>query len=690
MSDPQTSPVVQEEDLPREVEKRKTWFYECQLRWLNFGMFRGITELDAVRTAKDPFPDRRIDLITEPLFTWGFPAGQIGGHMKNLGPVYLDDQEPVWTPDEGARRGGAFEEGFIGGIDNWLGYKSGKKLADKIAELRKKYEASPFSSLMDSDPDLITFVRKEPAWDMAAPGRSGSMGRAISRAKLAEAKPWLIPELYNAKHIDSRPIDNWIGNLEAFIANFETDLTVASGGAPSGQILGDALDGEAYRTWIKFLIDASSTRDVANSLKAEMLTRDKIAVKSPIGLFPDIVTFTYRYDINIQTMGYPMGPVDKFPFSESVKYWTGVVKFSLGEAYVSKPNADMGLCHIIRTIYLFGTLPATLGSDADLVWRKRTAPDESFAAFFAKKGEDPALKDNEAQRKRFQTAQLKLQVILEETARHPRSAAATFSPLAQEVVRQALHAFKFWIDETPHVKDNADLIKARGETNIVTNSKELKAEMEYWSENHYIMFASSEFLAGQLWESDEFQPCKEFLKADDKSGVLTGKDRKERGKARVLKWLNNRLMFGWMEFNSSGYYREHLWALLNLADFSLDREVREKATLAIDLMLFDVSRFLHKGTMGAAGGRSQFKSKSSGWDNALCDVVEMLWSPRGIFSDGDGQIGSSLASSTYKAPEVLLEIGSRPPETAFSDFISPDFWKSFSFSQTGRAIRKDW
>src|SRR5262249_17449654 len=160
---------------------------------------------------------------------------------------------------------------------------------------------------------------------------------------------------------------------------------------------------------------------------------------------------------------------------------------------------------------------------------------------------DPQLDD--ALRQRLQTAQAKLQVILEETARHPHSAAPMFSPLAQEIVRQALHSFKFWLDEPLHVSDNGKLVKARGDTNIVTNDKEKPAEMEYWSENHYIMFASSEFLAGQLWETDRFQPGKEFLAPDSKSGIISGKDRKARGKARVLKWLNNRLQFGWMEFN---------------------------------------------------------------------------------------------------------------------------------------------
>ena len=191
--------------------------------------------------------------------------------------------------------------------------------------------------------------------------------------------------------------------------------------------------------------------------------------------------------------------------------------------------------------------------------------------------------------------------------------------------------------------------------------------MEFWSENHYIMFASSEYLLGQLWQDETFQPCRLFVDAGDTTGARTGAQRRDRGRARVLKWLNNRLMFGWMEFNSSGYYREHLWALLNLVDFALDEEVRTKATMAVDLMLFDVTRYLHRGAMGAAGGRSQFKSKSHGYDNGLTDVVEIMLGVKGVFSEGDAQIAASFASSTYEVPQVLLEIGAAPPTYPFTD-----------------------
>ena len=660
MGDPENPASGLAEDLTVEVEKRKTWFHECHLRRLNLDMFRGITELDRLNTANDPFPDNRISLVSEPLLTWSFGSRPISGGLKNLGQVYLDDQESVWTREEYARRE-KFHESFIGRIDNWLGYKDGRRLAAKLTELKQKYEQSAFSSIIDLE--MRKLVRPDDAREeftafarTDAGGDAGSMGRAISRVTLAGGKPWLIGELYNSKNRDPRPIENWISNIEAFLDNFESDLAIALGGSPAKPI-GASLDAEAYRAWMKFLLNAAPTRDASDSLQAKMLE-----LKSN----PDNST-TYAYNIRVRTAGYPMAPLDQYPYSENLKYWIDVMKSSLGEAYVNKPNADMGLCHIMRTIYLFGTLPSGFGSDANLTWRKRTAPDEAFNKFFDLRAGDPKLKGDRDLQDRLQKAQSKLRVLLEESASHPRSPSPMFSPLAQEVVRQALHSFKFWLDESPQVKNNDKLLRARKETGIVDKEKEQKAEMEYWSENHYIMFASSEFLAGQLWESDTFQPCKEFRSADDKTGILSGKERKERGKARVLKWLNNKLLFGWMEFNSSGYYREHLWSLLNLVDFSLDKEIRDKAALVIDLMLFDVVRFLHKGTMGAGGGRSQFKSKSSGWDNALCDVIEILFGLRGVFGDGDSQIGAALATSTYKPPEVLLEIGANPPETAFTD-----------------------
>ena len=261
---------------------------------------------------------------------------------------------------------------------------------------------------------------------------------------------------------------------------------------------------------------------------------------------------------------------------------------ALKECVALKPNSDMGLCQLVRAVL---SLRHPAAGDRD---RRATSPgageqrpSETFTRFFAERA--TALGDDAELQRRLQVAETKLRIILEETAAHPRSPDPSFSPLAGEILKQGLLSSKYWLDEKPRAQDNDRLNKVKKDLRY--GDDEVDHEMEFWSENHYIMFASSEYLLGQLWAGGDLPALPSSSPtAGDTTGRRTGAQRRDRGRARVLKWLNNRLMFGWMEFNSSGYYREHLWALLNLVDFALDEEVRTKATMAVDLMLFDVIR----------------------------------------------------------------------------------------------------
>jgi hypothetical protein len=633
-------------DPQAELAKRKAWFFECQLRRINIDAFRSVSE----GTPRDAL----LDLFSEPLLTMGFPAGQIGGRMKNLGTVYLDSQQPVWTPDERARRD-AFSETLTGKMCNWLEFKEPRRIAETVADVKKTFDESRFSSTSDLPPEINRFWRmpafSDGGWDDM---QSGDVAHAISRASIAEAKPWLIPELYQAIHEDSGPPINFVDNLEQFVRHAESELQIAVGGTAGNELPSNPSTPEAYRSLIHFLLDASTTRDARESVKVNVLDKNRNA---------DGKGFTYQYNLKVQTNGYPLGPATDYPHSFKVKYWARVVRSSLKEVYLNKDNSDMGLCLLIRLLYLYGTLPASMGDGQELPWRKRSPPDATFDAFFDRRASEDGFKNDPGLLERLQRSQARLRILLEESAAVPRSAALTFSPIVQEILRAGLHSYKFWLDEAMRANGNSSLNKARADVGVGTADR----EMEYWSENHYIMFASSEYLAGQLWTKDAFQPGKEFLEPGSTLGVLTGEARRDRGKARVLKWLNNRLMFGWTEFNSSGYYREHLWAVLNLVDFALDKDVREKAAIVADLLLFDVIRFGHRGVVGAAGGRSQFKSKVSGWDGALGDVVELLLGNRGVFFEGNALIAASLATSTYKVPDVLLEIGTTPPAEGFVD-----------------------
>lgn len=626
-----------------EVEKRKFWFYETQLRHLNLESFR-----DDVRPDQ---PGPMLDLISEKKPSTAIP-GQPSS-QKDPVRVYLDSEQPVWTADD-RKRHTTFDSSLIGRLGDFLNAREPLKLAERLKVLKEEYESSPFDSVVNSPGMLGQFPRSlpEPYRHVENPEEgvvTDSVAVAISRAELAAAKPWLIPELYSAKGTDAKDPRQWVANLERYIADYEAELVLTAGGIAGTAIPFDVDAPETYRGFVAELLIAVPNRAASETVDTRLIEFHKEK--------------GYRYRFSIATNGSVMGPVFDFRLSEKVKYWSGVFHDSLRECVVLKPNSDMGLCQLVRLLYRYGTLPQGMGTDRDLTWRRRLLPDETFTRFFAQ--QRMAVRDNAELQRRIRTAETKLRILLEEAAIHPRSPDPSFSPLAGEILKRGLLSFKYWLDERPRALENDMLNNAKRDLRF---EDDIDKEMEFWSENHYIMFASSEYLLGQLWQDETFQPCRLlFVDSGDSTGVRTGVQRQDRGRARTLKWLNNRLMFGWMEFNSSGYYREHLWALLNLVDFALDEEIRIKATMAVDLMLFDVTRYLHRGSMGAAGGRSQFKSKSHGFDNGLSDVVEIMFGSKGIFTEKDAKIGASFASSNYIVPQVLLEIGSAPPMYPFTD-----------------------
>ena len=79
-------------DLREELRRRTVWFYETQLRRLNYNRFRGERWVKPGSAA--------LQLISEPLSTL-----LIGARPVEFNRVYLDSQQPVWTDDDDARHG---------------------------------------------------------------------------------------------------------------------------------------------------------------------------------------------------------------------------------------------------------------------------------------------------------------------------------------------------------------------------------------------------------------------------------------------------------------------------------------------------------------------------------------------------------------------------------------------------------
>ena len=178
--------------------------------------------------------------------------------------------------------------------------------------------------------------------------------------------------------------------------------------------------------------------------------------------------------------------------------------------------------------------------------------------------------------------------------------------------------------------------------------------MCYWSENHQILFATSEYLAGQLYPDEIFT-----------NDGKTGKEHIEIGKERILIWLEQRWLYGFTEWYSNTYYVEDIAPISNLIDFAKDEEISKKASIIMDLLLYDLATQSYKGVFISSSGRCYEKGKKSNNGNSMKTVTESIWgTPWGYnYPDRKGMDLNFVYINKYKVPEVIKAIGLDTTET---------------------------
>jgi hypothetical protein len=212
-------------------------------------------------------------------------------------------------------------------------------------------------------------------------------------------------------------------------------------------------------------------------------------------------------------------------------------------------------------------------------------------------------------------------------------------------VKLAFLYFKYWFDEPPGTGNDG-------------------GEMTFWSENHQIQFSQVQLLTGLLFRKETF-----LRPSGDPDKPRTGQAHRDVALPRLQGWLDYRLNYGFSEWRAPGYYNEDFPALFNLVDFCTEdfapmvddaerqvvRDLRIKATMVMDLLLFDLARFTCRGSFGVSAGRAYWEHKNYGWEQSVGETVEILTGARGDFTDTEGS-AVALCTSTYDLPEALIAI----------------------------------
>jgi hypothetical protein len=115
--------------------------------------------------------------------------------------------------------------------------------------------------------------------------------------------------------------------------------------------------------------------------------------------------------------------------------------------------------------------------------------------------------------------------------------------------------------------------------------------MCYWSENHQILFATEEYLVGQMF------PTEIFL-VDGK----TGAEHMEMAKNRVNAWMESRYKYGFTEWYSNNYYPEDIAPMSNFIQFATDPIMVNRMKMIMDLLWYDLASQSYKYVGSDAGG----------------------------------------------------------------------------------------
>lgn len=166
-----------------------------------------------------------------------------------------------------------------------------------------------------------------------------------------------------------------------------------------------------------------------------------------------------------------------------------------------------------------------------------------------------------------------------------------------------------------------------------------------WSENHQVLFATCEYLAGTLLADQRF----------DNDGRL-GWEHAGEGRRRLQRWLRLRYRFGFSEWLSPVYYEENVAALSMLIDHAPDPELVTLATGILDLLLLDCALHLAGGVFSPAAGRSYQRQQQQPLTAEMHLVVEAAFGDRQLRPAWDQLAMLFLLRQRYQVPPVLREI----------------------------------
>jgi len=139
--------------------------------------------------------------------------------------------------------------------------------------------------------------------------------------------------------------------------------------------------------------------------------------------------------------------------------------------------------------------------------------------------------------------------------------------------------------------------------------------MCYWSENHQLLFAVSEYLAGQEWQNEVFTN-------DGKSG----EEHRKKALEKIRIWMRQRFGYGFSEYLSNNYLAEDIAPMANFIAYSKDEKAIEQMKIVMDILWLDVALNSVNNRFVAVSSRMYGNNKAANCiGNSIQSAMNILW-----------------------------------------------------------------
>lgn len=186
--------------------------------------------------------------------------------------------------------------------------------------------------------------------------------------------------------------------------------------------------------------------------------------------------------------------------------------------------------------------------------------------------------------------------------------------------------------------------------------------MCYWSENHQILFATSEYLAGQEWQEEIFT-----------NNGMTGKEHMQKAKERIEAWMTQRFNYGFSEYLSNNYLAEDISPMANLIAYCQDEKIVSQMKIIMDILWLDVALNSVNNRLVATSSRMYGNNKAGNYyGNSICTAMNVLWG----FDGAEKILGNPYLSEKEKI-QIRDTLAKKPNYIVicFTDIVKKGVYK---------------